>query len=181
MVDTFKTLGGAPSIGSVFSQRIVVGVGDMAISNSSNAILSTYALGSCVGVIAYDPLLIAGGLLHIMLPDSRLSAEKAIAQPSMFADTGLRAFFNGLQGLKCDLRRLRIMLAGGASVMNRNDMFNIGARNIKAVKQILYQEGLRVIRKELGGLNNRTVHLNMSNGVVDMKTPDGLQNFPLVK
>ena len=76
MVDTFNTLGGAPGIGSVFAQRIVVGVEDMAISNSANAILSTYALGSCVGVIAYDLLLVVGGLLHIMLPNSKLSHKK---------------------------------------------------------------------------------------------------------
>lgn len=180
MVDTFKTLGGAPGIGSVFAQRIVVGVGDMAISNSANAILSTYALGSCVGVIAYDPMLVVGGLLHIMLPNSKLSPRKAVSQPSMFADTGLRAFLDGFQGLKCDVRRLRIMLAGGASVINRNDMFNIGERNITAVKEILRREGLHVRRKELGGFNNRTIHLDLSNGVVDMKTPDGLQKIPLV-
>ena len=35
--------------------------------------ISTYALGSCVGVAAYDPGVRVGGLLHMMLPDSRLS------------------------------------------------------------------------------------------------------------
>ena len=69
----------------------------------------------------------------------------------MFADTGLQAFLNSFHGLKCDVRRLCIMLAGGASVINRNDMFNIGERNITAVKQILRREGLRVRRNELGG------------------------------
>ena len=48
-------MAGAPTIGALFAQRVVIGVGDMAVSNNSIVTLSTYALGSCVGVIAYDP------------------------------------------------------------------------------------------------------------------------------
>ena len=69
-------MGGSPTIGSVFAQRIVVGVGDMAVSNNTNMTISTYALGSCVGIVAFDPFVNVGGILHIMLPDSTLSPEK---------------------------------------------------------------------------------------------------------
>ena len=45
-------MGGAPTIGSIFSERVVVGVGDMAVSTNANVTISTYALGSCVGIVA---------------------------------------------------------------------------------------------------------------------------------
>ena len=70
-------MAGSPSIASLFAQRLVVGVGDMIVSNNAASTLSTYALGSCVAIAAYDPVVKAGGLLHIMLPDSTISPAKA--------------------------------------------------------------------------------------------------------
>ena len=70
-------MAGAPTISALFSQRVVIGVGDMAVSNNDTVTLSTYALGSCVGIVAYDPNSHAGGILHIMLPDGSISPDKA--------------------------------------------------------------------------------------------------------
>ena len=164
-------MGGAPTLGSVFSERVVVGVGDMAVSNNSNVVISTYALGSCVGIVAFDASARVGGMLHIMLPDSTLTPEKAARQPSMFADTGLRAFFRALYGLKVNKRTLRIFLAGGANVLSGSDFFKIGERNIKAVKGILDRERLPIVGEDLGGLNNRTLHFSLSAGTLDIKLP----------
>ena len=63
-------MAGAPTISALFSQRVVIGVGDMAVSNNETVTLSTYALGSCLGVIAFDPISHAGGILHLMLKQS---------------------------------------------------------------------------------------------------------------
>ena len=52
--------------------NIIVGVSDMKVSNDANASLITYSLGSCIGVVIYDPAVKVGGLLHFMLPDSNL-------------------------------------------------------------------------------------------------------------
>jgi len=173
-------MGGAPTIGSIFSERVVVGVGDMAVSNNANVTISTYALGSCVGVVALDSVAQVGGMLHIMLPDSTLTPEKAARQPSMFADTGMRAFLRALYGLKADRRRMRIFLAGGANVLSGSDFFKIGERNIAAVKAFISRERLSVVDEQLGGLNNRTLHFKIKEGTVDMKLPTGLKNIRLV-
>jgi chemotaxis protein CheD len=173
-------MGGAPSIGSIFAERVVVGVGDMAVSNNANVVISTYALGSCVGVVAMDPKAKVGGMLHIMLPDSTLTPEKAQKQPAMFADTGLRAFLKGLYGLNANPRNLRIFLAGGANVLSGSDFFKIGERNIIAVKRILQRERLQVRGEDLAGLNNRTLHFKISTGIIDIKLPGGTKRFSLV-
>lgn len=163
---------GAPSIAALFAQRVVVGVGDLGVSNNPAITLSTYALGSCVAVVAYDPLLKLGGLLHLMLPDSTISPDKAIAQPAMFADTGLPSLFRSLIGLKADPGRLRLLLAGGASVLGGNDAFKIGERNIRATQDYLARKGFSVRHTLVGGTVNRTVHLNLSDGGVTVKMPD---------
>jgi chemotaxis protein CheD len=85
----------SPSLAALggFQQRIVVGVGDLAVSNSQAVALATYSLGSCLVVTIYDPVRRVGGLLHFMLPDSSINTAKAAQQPAMFADTGIPALF----------------------------------------------------------------------------------------
>lgn len=164
-------MGGSPSVASLFAQRVVIGVGDMAVSNNTQMILSTYALGSCIGVIAYDPLVKAAGILHLMLPESTISPEKAARQPAMFADTGLPAFFRALAGLKADRSRLRLFVAGGASVIAGTDPFRIGERNARTTLDYLSREGYVIRRTEVGGAINRTIHLEVSTGSVTLKMP----------
>jgi chemotaxis protein CheD len=157
----------------------VVGVGDMAVSNNANMTISTYALGSCIGLVAYDPFVSAGGILHIMLPDSTLSPDKAQVQPSMFADTGWEVFWRALVSLRVEKRRVKIFMAGGASVLGQSDMFKIGERNAIAMRNILQREGLSTVAEEIGGQNNRTLHLQLKEGDVEIKYPTGTKQLSL--
>jgi chemotaxis protein CheD len=170
---------GSSTIASLFAQRVVIGVGDVAASNIPNVTLSTYALGSCVGVVAYDSVARAGAILHLMLPDSTISPARAAGQPAMFADTGFPLLIRELSSLRGDPRRLRLLLAGGAAVLQGNDPFKIGARNIQAVKQQVQQFGLHVIAADLGGVVNRTLHLEIGTGQVTMKRPDAVETLSL--
>ena len=165
-------MGGSASIASLFAQRVVIGVGDLAVSNNPTVTLSTYALGSCLGVVAYDPVARAGGMLHLMLPDSSIAPEKAAAQPGMFADTGLPLLFRGLAGLKAERARLRLFVTGGASVLAGHDAFKIGERNIRVTLAYLSQQGFAVRETAVGGTANRTVHLDVGTGAVTLKMPD---------
>lgn len=170
---------GSPTIASLFAQRVVIGVGDLAASNNPNVTLSTYALGSCVGVVAYDTVAHAGAILHLMLPEGAISPAKAVTQPAMFADTGFPLLIRELVSLRSDPRRLRLMIAGGAAVLQGNDPFRIGARNIQAVKLQVQQLGLYVVAADLGGVVNRTVHLEIGTGQVTMKRPDAVKTLTL--
>ncbi len=170
---------GSPTIASLFAQRVVIGVGDVAASNSTSVTLSTYALGSCVAVVAYDPPAHAGGILHLMLPESAIAPDKAAIQPAMFADTGFPVLLDKLAGLRADARRCKLFLAGGASVMQGTDPFKIGARNIEAVKQHVTQRGLCVVAVALGGVVNRTVHLDINSGLVTVRTPNSVETLSL--
>jgi chemotaxis protein CheD len=162
---------GSPGVPNFFVQRVVVDVGDMAVSNNLQTVLSTYALGSCIGVVAYDPVTRAGGILHLMLPDSTISPAKALAQPAMFADTGLPRFFSMLAGIRADRNRLRLFVAGGAKVIAGPDQFKIGERNIKATLDYLKRIGYAVQLADIGGNFNRTVHLEIATGEIILKTP----------
>ena len=170
---------GSPAPASVLAQRIIVGVGDLAVSNQAAATLCTYALGSCVAVTAYDPALKVGGILHLMLPESKIAVAKAALQPAMFADTGLPFFFRQLTIFRADSGRLRIHLAGGASVIGGSDPFRIGERNVQATLETLARMGIPVNHADLRGTVNRTVQLELATGRLTLKTPSGQSEFSL--
>ena len=152
--------------------RYTVGISEMAFSTEPGDMIVTHALGSCIGLVAYDPAAKAGGLLHLMLPDSTLSPDKAAAQPAMFADTGIPAFFNSLGGVRAQRSRTNLFMAGGASVLSGPDSFKIGERNAVAVRKMLTVYGCRLIGAEVGGTVNRTLHLDVSSGQLTIKLPD---------
>jgi chemotaxis protein CheD len=164
-------MSGAPTVAAIFAQRVVIGVGDMAVSNNRNSILSTYALGSCIGLIAFDPVAQCGGILHLMLPEAAVSPQKALTQPAMFADTGLPMFFKALLGLRAERARIRLCIAGGASVLSGQDPFKIGERNTRATMGFIQQNALNVAHSDTGGTISRTVHLELSTGTVNLLTP----------
>lgn len=168
---SFSAMPGSPSLAALFPLRVVVGVGELAVANNPQVTLSTYALGSCVAVVIYDPIIRSGGLLHLMLPDSAIAPAKAARQPAMFANTGLPALFDALMGIKVDRFRSRIFLAGGASVLDGPDTFRIGERNSEAVQTMLARRGARVSGHDLGGVTNRTIHLELSTGLLAIKHP----------
>jgi len=159
--------------------RLIVGIGELAVSADPRLILSTYALGACLGVIAYDPQRKVGGIIHVMLPDSTVSPDKAVKQPAMFADTGLPLFFRELAKHHVDRTRLRLLIAGGAGVIQGTDPIKIGTRNLAGSLAYLKAHGWSISHQETGGSINRTVHLDLATGVVELKTPDGAQSINL--
>src|ERR1700688_1071691 len=100
--------------------KVVVGIADLAASNNPNVILTTYSLGSCLGVAVYDPIVRVGGLLHLMLPDSRIDRGKAATHPAMFADTGMPALIHATGQLRAEKNRMLIYVAGGAQIMDNS-------------------------------------------------------------
>ena len=152
-------------------KTLVVGVADMVVSNDGSAEIVTYSLGSCLGISVYDPVKKIGGLLHIMLPDSKIDPVKANTAPFMFVDTGVPRLFHAAYNLGAERSRLLIKVAGGAQLLDQQGVFNIGARNYDALIKLLGQNGLKPHAVDVGGLSSRTVRLDLTNGNVSVKTP----------
>lgn len=68
------------------NDKIVVGIADMKMA-TREGMLVTYALGSCIGICLYDPILHLAALVHVMLP---LNMETGRKSPLKYADTGIR-------------------------------------------------------------------------------------------
>ncbi|RLB82746.1 MAG: chemotaxis protein CheD [Deltaproteobacteria bacterium] len=150
--------------------NIVVGVSDMKVSNKLGATIITYSLGSCIGVLIYDPAVKVGGVLHYMLPESNLDKTKAEKNPYMFADTGIPSLFKAAYKLGAKKQRMKVVVAGGAQILDQNGFFNIGKRNYMALRKIFWKNNVMIRSEEIGGNVNRTVRLNIKTGDVHIKT-----------
>ncbi|MFN0102761.1 MAG: chemotaxis protein CheD [Bryobacteraceae bacterium] len=143
---------------------IVVGISEYRCSADKNASIVTYALGSCIGVGAHDPVSGVGGLLHFLLPDSRQDPERALTHPASYADTGIPLLIRSMERMGADRRRVRVRLAGGARILNDNAQLAVGKRNYLAARKLLWQMGVMVEMEAVGGTASRNLGITMETG-----------------
>lgn len=143
--------------------KYVVAVGDMKIGRDADMVV-THALGSCLGLMVHDPVAKIGGLLHAMLPLSKINPDKAKANPFMFVDTGVPALFRTLYDIGGQKSRMVIKAAGCGNPLGKNEMFRIGERNYAVLKKLLWKNNLLLETEDVGGTASRTVHLDVATG-----------------
>ncbi|MBT8359027.1 MAG: chemotaxis protein CheD [Desulfobacterales bacterium] len=143
--------------------RHIIVVGDMKTGKKED-LLVTHALGSCLGLIVYDPIEQIGGLLHAMLPLSKINRDKAEANPYMFVDTGVPTLFKTLYEMGANKSRLVVKAAGCGNPMGRNEMFKIGERNYTILKKLLWKNNILLKAEDIGGTKSRTVNFELSSG-----------------
>jgi chemotaxis protein CheD len=151
------------------SDQIVVGIADFKVSNGKGQTLVTFSLGSCIGLTIYDPVACVGGMIHYMLPDSSLDPQKAREKPAMFADTGIPLLFKSAYALGLKKQRARVVVAGGAQILDNSGYFNIGKRNYTALRKIFWRNNVLIHAEDVGGNVNRTLYLDLSKGEVRVK------------
>jgi chemotaxis protein CheD len=149
--------------------QLVVGVADLKISNQRQQVVVTHALGSCIGLVVYDPHVKVGGLLHFMLPDSSLDEEKGRENPCMFADTGIPRLFRECYRLGAMKHRMVVKVAGGSQVLGGPEHYNIGRRNYAALRKIFLKNNVLIDREDVGGVTARTMYLEIATGKVWVK------------
>jgi len=149
--------------------RTVVGVADVAVSSNPEDTLITYSLGSCIGVVIYDPAAKVAGLLHYMLPESTVDPEKARLKPAMFADTGVPLLFKASYQLGAKKQNMIVRIAGGSQILDDSGVFNIGKRNYMALRKIFWRNNVLVQAEHIGGSVNRTVRIDLKTGTVILK------------
>lgn len=151
------------------ARRVVVGIGEVAVTNQPGHAIVTHALGSCIAVIMHDPNVPCAGLLHFLLPESRINPERAGNQPATFADTGIPLLLDLARQRGMEPGRSRIWLIGGAEV-NGAGVLNVGKRNLLAARNILWRAGLMVHKEAVGGTDARTASVTVSEGLVEVST-----------
>jgi len=136
---------------------IKVGMADMNTCSQPDAI-TTLGLGSCIGVVLFDPVKKICGMVHIMLPDSSIIRNKD--NPAKFADTGIRELLDRVCKLGTTKGSLVAKMAGGAQMFAFNaesDMLRVGERNAQACREVLKQLNIKLLAEDCGDRFGRTI------------------------
>lgn len=143
--------------------NIIVTVGDMKTGSNGDVIV-THALGSCLGLVIFDPVSRVGGLLHAMLPLSKINPDKAMTNPYMFVDTGVPALFNAVYKLGGVKSRMVVKAAGCGHPLGKEQMFKVGQRNYTVLKKLLWKNNILVGAEDVGGTDSRTLYFEVASG-----------------
>ncbi|HGE69216.1 TPA: chemotaxis protein CheD [Candidatus Poribacteria bacterium] len=149
-----------------------IGISEMRVSNQPDDVLVTYSLGSCIGVTIYDPVARVGGMIHCMLPNSKIDIQKAQSFPCMFVDTGVPLLFNEAYRLGAQKNRIIVKVAGCSQILDDKGFFNIGERNYMTLRKLLWKNSVLITAEDIGGNDSRTLYLEIINGRVTVKSRD---------
>lgn len=148
---------------------ITVGISDLNTARPPDA-LATYALGSCVGICFYDSEAKVAGLAHIMLPWSKEAVSEKF-NPRTYADTGITELLNKMLKEGAKRENITAKIAGGAQMFAlTNKTFNIGERNVSAVKKILAAYKISVVAEQTGENFGRTVFFHADTGEMEIRS-----------
>lgn len=154
------------------ARTITVGIAEMAVSDEPQATIVTHALGSCIAVVLWDPTLRVGALLHYLLPSSK-GARPGERPDTAFADTGVPLLFEAMYKKGCRKENIDVFVVGGASMGPKPvaDVFDIGARNVTALRKMLFRNSVMIKAEEVGGSISRTVTIQIGTGCVSVRSP----------
>lgn len=145
--------------------REVIGIGEFVVSDSRGVTIATHAVGSCIAVCIFDPVVAVAGMLHFLLPESAINPERASGNPAVFADTGIPLLFQTAYAHGFAKQRAIVKLVGGAEMpQTSGPWFNTGRRNLLAARNLLWRNGVLVAAEDVGGTDARTVHMAVSDG-----------------
>lgn len=150
----------------------IVGIGDYAVSSNEQDSIKTFALGSCIALVIYCPYEKRLGMVHIALPDSTIIRDKdEKIKEGYFADTAVPMLFNKVCGGFINYKsEYRVSIFGGALSKNKNDIFNVGKKNIRKIKEILTQNNIRFDSFHTGGYYSRTIEVDIKTGAAKIDT-----------
>lgn len=155
--------------------NITVGISEMGTSASPADVLVTYSLGSCVGLALYDPQAGVGGLIHCMLPLSKIDPAKAQHKPEMFVDVGVPALLQAVYDRGAKKKNLIAKVAGAARLLDEKGTFKIGERNYTVLRKVLWKNDILIAAEDVGSSIPRTMYLYMNSGRTVIKS-GGVEN-----
>lgn len=148
---------------------INVGISDLNVVKPPDTLV-TYALGSCIGICLYDKTTKISGLAHVMLPWSKDSAN-AMENTRRYADTGIAELIKTMHSNGAQFATVVAKIAGGAQMFaTTSSVFNIGERNIEAVKRVLQGFRIPIVAEQTGDNFGRTVFFYAETGLMEIRS-----------
>jgi chemotaxis protein CheD len=154
----------------ILGKTFTIGIAEHKVAQAPDRV-ATLGLGSCVGLVLYDPVSKIGGMVHIMLPTA--PKDGPVTNRSKFADTGIVDLMRAVAASGAMRGRLIAKFTGGAHMFNavcNNDIMNVGERNVQMCKKVLQEHAIRIAAEDTGGTCGRSIELCCESGMLQVRT-----------
>jgi chemotaxis protein CheD len=132
------------------------------VVTTSEPMLVTTVLGSCVATCLWDPQTLIAGVNHFLLPQgpTRVNADPR------YGNTAMQRLIDSVLERGASRERLVAKVFGGACVIEQFSGIrrSIGDQNAAIALEVLAQNGIRVQTNETGGKRGRKVLFHTGTG-----------------
>lgn len=135
---------------------------------SENMVLTT-VLGSCVSACVRDSAAGIGGMNHFMLPYEADPPARDVATAMRYGAYAMEVLLKALLKAGARRDRLEAKVFGGGAVLTNMTMLNIGERNAAFVLHYLQEAQVRIVAHDLRGKLPRRINYFPVNGRVTMR------------
>lgn len=147
----------------------MIGIAEKVVSRAPDKLV-TLGLGSCIGLVLFDPVRKVGGLVHIMLPTAPAGT---VSNRFKFADTAIEEMIRLVTQAGALRSQLQAKLAGGAHMFNNiynTDMMGIGKRNVDACQKVLKENRIPIAGQHTGGTSGRSIEFCCESNFLQIRT-----------
>lgn len=151
-------------------QVYTIGIAEMKVTKSPDKIV-TLGLGSCIGLVLYDPISKIGGMVHIMLPTAKSSMNAS--NKLKFADTAILELIRVMTAAGAVRSQLIAKLAGGAHMFQsayKDDIMNVGNQNIEMCHKVLQNQSISIRSEDTGGKSGRSLEFCCESSQLQVRT-----------
>lgn len=146
-----------------------IGIAEQKVAKAPDKIV-TLGLGSCIGLILYDPIYKIGGMVHIMLPSAPRKSEPF--NRFKFADTAVSELVQHMEKAGAKSKNLKAKMAGGAHMFKNSggsDTISVGKRNIEMCRRALDKSSIPIISQDVGGSNGRSIEFCCESNMLQVR------------
>lgn len=137
-------------------------------------------LGSCVAVCLRDRRTGFGGMNHFLLPGDITDSGNFLAESARYGNYAMELLINQLIKLGANRNQLEAKVFGGANLMQRITVNNVGQRNAEFTLDYLRMENIPLLAQDLLDVYPRKIYFFPETGKVLVKKLRVLHNTTIL-
>lgn len=143
---------------SHFQKSVVTILPGEYFSTSDDVLIST-VLGSCISIALFDSVKIIGGLNHFMLPYSSKNFSITPEEQGRYGDFAIELLINDMLKKGCKKEDLKAKVFGGSNVLENGGYYQnrTGLNNISFALNYLETEKIPILANDTGGIFPRKI------------------------
>jgi len=159
-------------------KNVTIHIGEF-FASSEPVVVSTF-LGSCVAACLFDPENRIGGMNHILLPGK--ASFKDFNVEARFGINAMELLINAMMKLGANRYRIKGKVFGGAHVTPALSAEGaVGRKNADFILEFLERENIDVVSQDMGGHNSRRIYFHTDSAQVFLRRGHTLASRRIAK